>query len=152
MSLLNREEVKFMSRSKNGITIRLYRQIDIDLIYLYESLIINGQSEVIQRLVKELIRKGILREPLSENGYAIYQSLMYPDSGQTPLLRYKIQIRISMEPKEDSEIINWLNSIRPGYKNSAVKSMIRAVLGEPCLFPSYASTELNIINSTKQKG
>lgn len=139
-----------LRNKKQSITIRLYRQFDIDLIYLYETLLQIDQERVLG-LIKTIIRKGIMHEPLSKNGAAIFLSLNYPETNETPLLRYKIQIRLVLDPVDDYDIIEWLETIRNGYKNTALKAAIRTVLGEPCLFPCYKTTDLHVVKSTSSR-
>lgn len=101
---------------------RLYRQHDLDLLYLYK---LSGFS--IQKAVKAAMyayinqQDTVIRPPT-------------PELGSVVLPKYA-QFHIYLSEKKDAELIKWIKSITSGYRNSLLKNMLRRYLYQPTILP-----------------
>lgn len=101
---------------------RLYRQHDLDLLYLYK---LSGFS--IQKAVKAAMyayinqQDTVIRPPT-------------PELGSVVLPKYA-QFHIYLSEKKDTELIKWIKSITSGYRNSLLKNMLRRYLYQPTILP-----------------
>ncbi|MBQ2184988.1 MAG: hypothetical protein II399_10165 [Lachnospiraceae bacterium] len=116
------------------VIIRLYRQFDLDLIYFFESI---KSADVIQDTVKSILRtyisgKSFKGDPVAE--------IRNPD--ECPVLRRKIQMHILMDLKNDADILEWLETITLGYRNTVIKGIIRNYIGSPLVYPCLVTTDL----------
>lgn len=132
-----------MSKTKEKprrVIIRLYRQFDIDLIYMFEFL--SKQKIEHQKFVKSVIRSYI--ENTYQPGYKAdwVSELLSPPTATTLHLRRKIQYHVLLDPVADQDILEWLETITLGYRNTVIKGLLRGYIGEPCIYPCLVSTDL----------
>ena len=122
------------------VIIRLYRQFDIDLIYMFESLTEMGRDH--QKFVKSVIRSYINHsyKPGAKEDWVT--SVLHPPKDKPLLLRRKIQYHVLLDPVADADILNWVETITIGYRNTVIKGLMRGYIGEPCVFPCLATTNL----------
>ena len=120
--------------------IRLYRQFDLDLIYVFEYILDKGID--LHSFIKKLLRDSLQGNEKSEKEKSLILNLLHPASNDAPVLRRKIQFHLLLDIKEDSDLIAWIEGITLGYRNTALKETIRTYLGEPCLFPLLTTTNV----------
>lgn len=122
------------------ITMRLYRQHDLDLLYLY---MLDGFSiqTAIKSAIKALVKKTGERMSVptqSPNG------MVLPNYAQ---------FQICLSATEDSDLIAWIRSITSGYRNALLKSVLRNYLEGPILEPYiYAKFIKFSRNAVQQTG
>ena len=138
-----RKKVKLQPTKK--VIIRLYRQFDLDLIYLYTSLTEAGCS--IQELLKKVLRHEIYGVDEKDEYEAETINTLLTGSGRELRLHSKVQMHLLLDRVEDKDIDDWLTGIRAGYRNAAVKNTVRAYLGKSCIYPVLNTTKLIINNS-----
>lgn len=130
------------------VIIRLYRQFDIDLIYMFEYL-----SEIKmdhQKFVKAVIRAYIDHSYIPGQKAEWIHKLLHPDPDKTLTLRRKIQYHVLLDPVLDADILDWLETITIGYRNTVIKGLMRGYIGEPCIFPCLVDTDLRFKGSDEQ--
>ena len=132
-----------MAKSENKpkrVIIRLYRQFDIDLIYMFEYL-----SEIKmdhQKFIKSVIRAYIDKSYRPGQKTQWIENLLTPPADKTLMLRRKIQYHVLLDPVLDADILEWLETITIGYRNTVIKGLMRGFIGEPCVFPCLVDTDL----------
>lgn len=133
------------NKNMRKVIIRLYRQFDLDLIYLYETL--NATGADIQHIIKSILRSLIHNEEPTDEALLTTRQLLYPATQDTVPLRFKLQYQLILHAVDDADIIEWIERITIGYRNTVIKSAIRSFIGEPCLFPCLATTKLHFIDT-----
>lgn len=93
------------------ITIRLYKRYDIDLLSLYH----NSEFKF-KESFKSAVRNYIRGTP---------QKIKIPEPQDDTFSYETIQFQLSFHPKEDQDVIRWIQNIKAGYKNSILKNMFR---------------------------
>lgn len=122
------------------VIIRLYRQFDIDLIYMFEYL---AQQKIDQqKFVKSVIRSYIEQSYRPGCKVDWVDELLHPSTPKTLNLRRKIQYHVLLDPTVDQDIIEWLETITVGYRNTVIKGLMRGFIGEPCVYPCLVDTDL----------
>ena len=144
-----------MAKSQNDkrekprrVIIRLYRQFDIDLIYMFEYL-----SEIKmdhQKFVKSVIRTYIDKSYQPGQKTKWVEALLNPPAGKALTLRRKIQYHVLLDPTLDADILEWLETITIGYRNTVIKGLMRGFIGEPCIYPCLADTPLRFKGTDEQ--
>lgn len=128
------------------VIIRLYRQFDIDLIYLFSKLKENNIN--IQEFVKSVIR-GYMSSGYAgrqfEGAKKIKSILREEKDGQTITLRRKIQYHVLLVPDEDEDLFEWLETITIGYRNTVIKELIRSYINVPCIYPCLSTTKIRFV-------
>ncbi len=122
------------------VIIRLYRQFDIDLIYMFEYL-----SEIKmdhQKFVKSVIRMYIDKTYQPGQKTKWVDTLLHPPKDKPLTLRRKIQYHVLLDPTLDADILEWLETITIGYRNTVIKGLMRGFIGEPCIYPCMVGTPL----------
>jgi hypothetical protein len=130
------------------VIIRLYRQFDIDLIYMFEYL-----SEIKmdrQKFVKAVIRAYIDHSYTPGQKAEWIHKLLHPNPDKTLTLRRKIQYHVLLDPVLDADILDWLETITIGYRNTVIKGLMRGYIGEPCIFPCLVDTDLRFKGTDEQ--
>lgn len=122
------------------VIIRLYRQFDIDLIYMFEYL--NEIKMDHQQFVKSVIRAYIDKSYKPGQKAQWIDELLNPPADKSLLLRRKIQYHVLLDPTFDRDILDWLETITIGYRNTVIKGLMRGFIGEPCIFPCLVDTDL----------
>ena len=135
------------------VTLRLYRQHDLDLITLYKH-----PSFSLPAAIKRSLIAYVRQEQL-----IIKQPIPYKLSNER--IAKTVQIHIQLDESNDKDIIKWLKSTKEGYRNSVLKNIIRGYLAAPCIYSYHdeeAALELsnenndifesNIRNITEIKG
>jgi hypothetical protein len=130
------------------VIIRLYRQFDIDLIYMFEYMSKLKMDH--QKFVKSVIRSYIDKSYRPGQKAQWISDLLNPPKDTPLLLRRKIQYHVLLDPTLDSDILDWLETITIGYRNTVIKGLMRGFIGEPCVYPCLASTELNFKGTDEQ--
>ena len=114
------------------VTIRLYKTYDLDLISLYiqkgTSLPISMQN-ALRFYVRGVAKKiDIGRDEAPEDVSKINKS--------------KHQLHLCFDEKKDIDVINWIKTIKSGYRNSMIKNLFRNSLLNPPL-SIYGVKEFN---------
>lgn len=137
-----------MSKSKSGlkekprrVIIRLYRQFDIDLIYMFEYLSELKMDH--QKFVKSVIRSYIDHSYKPGTKAQWITDLLHPPKNKSLMLRRKIQYHVLLDPVLDADILEWLETITIGYRNTVIKGLMRGFIGEPCVYPCLVNTDLH---------
>ena len=136
------------SEKPRRVIIRLYRQFDIDLIYMFEYL-----SEIKkdhQQFVKSVIRAYIEKSYVPGQKAQWISDLLHPPADKPLLLRRKIQYHVLLHPVQDADILEWLETITIGYRNTVIKGLMRGYIGEPCIFPCLVETDLRFRGTDAQ--
>ena len=117
------------------ITLRLYRQHDLDLITLYRH-----PSFSLPAAIKKALKAYVKKEQ-----FAIKQ----PPTYELPKEKISkiVQMHISLKEDEDSDIIEWIKDIKEGFRNSVLKNIIRGYLMGPYIFSYQKSSDANDIAS-----
>ena len=106
------------------VILRFYRNHDMDLIVLHKDKTINFRKLILGSMEKYM--KGDftpyalpeIKEPIRfENVKGRYQMILMLDENKSP----------------DKEIIRWMESIRPLYRNAAIKNLTRAYISGAAL-------------------
>lgn len=130
------------------VIIRLYRQFDIDLIYMFEYL---GEIKMDhQKFVKAVIRAYIDHSYTPGQKAEWIHKLLHPNPDKTLTLRRKIQYHVLLDPVLDADILDWLETITIGYRNTVIKGLMRGYIGEPCIFPCLVDTDLRFKGTDEQ--
>lgn len=58
----------------------------------------------------------------------------------------QIQLIVKLDENKDKEIINWIKSIRTGYRNSFIKNLIRSYLSAPVAYIYMPETSWDLVN------
>lgn len=115
------------------VTLRLYRQHDLDLITLYRHPSFSLPAAIKRSLIAYVRKEQlIIKQP---EPYKI---------GKEKISK-TVQMHIQLDEKKDSDIIKWIKSTKEGYRNSVLKNIIRGYIAAPCIY-SYQNEE-NAINS-----
>ena len=125
---------------KRKVIIRLYRQFDIDLLYAFKEL--KNEGIVLQDWITKAIRTYIAGNQVPDRTGSIYATLLNTNRGISLTLSRKQQFHIVLDETEDSDILNWLDTITIGYRNTVIKGILRWYIGKPCVYPCLASTDL----------
>lgn len=113
------------------VTLRLYRQHDLDLITLYRH-----PSFSLPNAIKRSLLAYVRREQL-----AIKQPEPYEISNDK--ISKTIQMHIYLDAETDNDVIQWLKKTKEGYRNSVLKNIIRGYLVAPCIY-SYQDSEKSV--------
>lgn len=130
------------------VIIRLYRQFDIDLIYMFEYLTELKMDH--QKFVKSVIRSYIDHSYRPGVKAQWIQELLSPSKPKALVLRRKIQYHVLLDPTLDKDILDWLETITIGYRNTVIKGLMRGFIGEPCVYPCLADTDLTFRGTDAQ--
>lgn len=113
------------------VMMRLYRQHDLDLIYLYK---LKGFS--FQDAVKDSIRMTI------NNSDATIEYPIQKQHLESIVLPKVIQFHIYLSPQSEKDIINWIQSITKGYRNCVLKNVLRNHLSKFAIEPYDINTQV----------
>lgn len=130
------------------VIIRLYRQFDIDLIYMFEYLSELKMDH--QKFVKSVIRSYIDHSYRPGVKAQWINDLLHPPKDKPLVLRRKIQYHVLLDPVLDADILDWLETITIGYRNTVIKGLMRGFIGEPCVYPCLVDTELHFKGTDEQ--
>lgn len=135
------------------VTLRLYRQHDLDLITLYKH-----PSFSLPAAIKRSLIAYVRQEQLTIKQPAPYKL-------ENKKIAKTVQIHIQLDETNDKDIIKWLKSTKEGYRNSVLKNIIRGYLAAPCIYSYHDEDaaldlsaenndlfEANIRNITEVKG
>ena len=114
------------------VTLRLYRQHDLDLITLYRH-----PSFSLPNAIKTALCAYVRSEQFS-----IKQPEPFALSDEK--ISKIVQIHISLSPSSEGDVIAWLKSIKEGYRNSVLKNIIRSYVCGPCVYSYMINTEEGI--------
>ncbi len=103
------------------ITIRLYSRHDLDLMSIY----LNDNFP----FSKEM--KKAVKAYVNGDSYEID----IPESEKIDTPPRVIQFHICFSQSSDAELIEWIKSITPGYRNSVLKNIFRNYMSEPIVSP-----------------
>lgn len=116
---------------KLKVMMRLYRQHDLDLIYLYK---LKGFS--FQEAVKKSIRMAI-------NNSSEKIEYPVPDHPINEMqLPKAVQFHIYLSPQTEADIIKWIQSITKGYRNCVLKNVVRNHLSKIAFEPYNINTDI----------
>lgn len=118
------------------VTLRLYRQHDLDLITLYRH-----PSFSLPNAIKRSLLAYVRKEQLT-----IKQPEPYKISNDK--ISKTVQMHIYLDKEDDKDVINWLKQTKEGYRNSVLKNIIRGYLASPCIY-SYQDSESAIENAVE---
>lgn len=113
------------------LVMRLYRRHDLDLVNLYQMPEFNFQESV----------KKVLADYVSDQNreHSNFKIKVPQNSTQTPNykeLRQYVQVHVYLSDENDKDIVNWVQGIRPGFRNSIIKNIFRNYLSRPGAFPT----------------
>ena len=117
------------------VTLRLYRQHDLDLITLYRN-----PSFSLPNAIKQALYAYVKKDT-----FAIKQPEIY-ELGEEKISKI-IQMHIHLNEEIDSDIIAWLKNIKEGYRNSVLKNLIRAYMVGPCLYTYMVNKQTGAENA-----
>lgn len=112
------------------VTMRLYRQHDLDLIYIY-------------RQKKEFKFSKTLKYILNNYQFGYEQRLSHVNVCNVKPEDFpheSIQLHLYLSEQKDSNAIQTLKSIKRGYRNSFLKNLLRHYIDSPVLLP-YLDTK-----------
>lgn len=117
------------------VTMRLYHQTDLDLLYLFR---LKGFSlpKTIKRAVRIYLAQGAERihlPPTCKSAGAENDFIEVPK---------KAQFHLYLDDERDADIIRFIKGIAVGYRNSALKNITKAYLEYPVMVPFSAETYL----------
>lgn len=117
---------------------RLYRRHDLDLLFLYDNPNFNFQKKV----------KYVLKDFVKNNGFNNKTvSIEIPPYDVNTCnytdLRGYVQIHIYLSPQKDKDIINFIKSIKTGFRNSTVKNIFRNYLSRPAVYATLTAKPTN---------
>ena len=115
------------------VTLRLYRQHDLDLITLYR----HPEFSLPNAMKKALC--GYVRN----EKFFIKQPSTY-ELGNEKISKI-VQMHIQLSDKTESDVIKWLKGIKEGYRNSVLKNVIRSYMAGPCVY-SYSTNASEAAN------
>lgn len=135
------------------VTLRLYRQHDLDLITLYRH-----PSFSLPAAIKRSLIAYVRKEQLT-----IKQPEPFKLGDEK--ISKTVQMHIQLDEEKDADVIKWIKSTKEGYRNSVLKNIIRGYLAAPCIYSYQTSTsnlsvavdnndlyEANVRNLTEIKG
>jgi hypothetical protein len=111
---------------------RLYRQHDLDLIYLYKVKDFSFQKHM----------KAALHAFLNDEPYMIE----VPQNKEGIILPKSIQFHLCLSEDKDADIIAWIKLLSNGYRNSLLKNMFRNYLSAPVVIPYLKNSEISTEN------
>lgn len=120
------------------VTLRLYRQHDLDLITLYRH-----PSFSLANAIKRSLFAYVRKEQLT-----IKQPEPYQISNDK--ISKTVQMHIYLDTEIDKDIITWLKKTKEGYRNSVLKNIIRGYLSAPCIY-SYQDSDTAIDDAIENK-
>lgn len=129
---------------------RLYRQFDIDLLYLYSAAKDYFDDDIgvfIKKAIRAFIRGKKQLGPDATSAWTSGAIL----NGSVPQLKKRLQFHVMFSAKDDADILRWIDSISKGYRNHAVKEVVRWYINDPVLFPALLSTRVEFNGGTKYK-
>ena len=121
------------------VIMRLYRQHDLDLIYLHS---IKGFS--LQQSIKGALYAYVHQKPYSIN-------VTVPPKHDAAALPKQVQFHILLNNETDAELIDWILSLSRGYRNSALKNLIRGYLALPNMIPYLNDFDLSFKQDMTQE-
>lgn len=113
------------------VTLRLYRQHDLDLITLYRHPSFSLPAAIKRSLIAYVRKEQLIikqPEPFTLGDEKISKT---------------VQMHINLDDKNDMDIIKWIKATKEGYRNSVLKNIIRGYLAAPCIY-SYQTSSNNI--------
>lgn len=110
------------------ITLRLYRQHDLDLITLYRH-----PSFSLPAAIKKALKAYVKKEQFAIKQPATYE---LPKEKISKI----VQMHIALKEDEDSDIIEWIKDIKEGFRNSVLKNIIRGYLVGPYVYAYQKSS------------
>lgn len=105
---------------------RLYRQHDLDLLYLYKT-----PNFCIQKSIRESIRDYVKNGCVNNGSYIVDVS----NIKHNEVLPRSVQIHIYLSEDKDSQVISWLDNTSKGYRNSLIKNIYRNYINGPITYP-----------------
>ncbi len=115
------------------ITVRLYRQTDLDLIGLCCA---DGMS--VSKELKKCLVAFVRGVPYSINLKPI-------DVSAQIVTKKSVTLQFYLENKTHSDVINWLKTIRPRQRNSFLRNLLRSSL--PCPYLYMYQTNQILVNN-----
>lgn len=123
---------------KRKLPLRIYRQFDIDLIYLFEYMKENGLD--LSRFIKQVVRQYLGKRVPSRPAFI---AEVRKTEGTNPLtLRRKIQYDLVLDAKADADVLDFIEGIKIGYRNATIKGLIRAYIGDFMIYPCIKTTKI----------
>ena len=110
---------------------RLYRQHDLDLIYLYK---LKGFSfqEAVKKSIRMAINNSVEKIEFPVPDYPINE-MQLPKA---------VQFHIYLSPQSEADIIKWIHSITKGYRNCVLKNVLRNHLTKIAFEPYSIDTDI----------
>ena len=119
---------------------RIYRLHDLDLMYLYK---MPGVS--IQKIIK-VVLKSYVKDRDNING--IRERVNIPRIMHDKHIPQSALIHIYLNEGEDDEVIEWINQVPKGLRNSLLKNILRGYVNFPITIP-YETEVTNITTENK---
>lgn len=130
--------------------LRLYRQFDLDLIYLYEVIQAEGKYDI-QTLLTNAVRTYLSgrRDPDTED--EIKRLCDGKLSVELPRFHRYIQFHLVLDEERDADLIAFFDTVTMGYRNAVAKGIVRWYLNELCVYPSLKTTRIRFIDGATKE-
>lgn len=110
------------------VTIRMYRQHDLDLITLYRH-----PNFSLPAAIKKALIAYVRKEQLIIKQPAPYQM-------EKEKISRIVQVHINLNEEYEKDIIDWIKDIKEGFRNSVLKNIIRGYIAGPFIY-TYQKSE-----------
>jgi len=127
------------------ITIRMYWQHDLDLIALAQQ-----EDFSIGLAMKEALKAYIRGTPYSMEVPRVQNAKT--DKAGKPIPIENCTAHFILNPVKDADIISFLNTLRLGYRNNAIKMIFRAYLDTPNIVPYLITSEFTVKTKGHTRG
>lgn len=117
------------------IKLRLYLR-DLDLIILKQHKHFNLNTSIRQALC-DYVRNGSC------------DRVFVPDIGDQQFVLKNEQTDITFNNEQHQDVIEWILSIRPGMRSSAIKTVIRSAIANPVISPFMSNSDLVMLENTE---
>ncbi len=119
------------------VTLRLYRQHDLDLIALYRH----------PNFSLPAAMKTALCAYVRDESFFIKQPMPYAIGNEK--ISKIIQMHIQLSNTSDKDVIDWIKNIKEGYRNSVLKNIIRAYMLGGTIYPYALNQDISIAKTNK---
>ncbi len=127
--------------NKKGFVIRFYRQFDADLIYLIERMI--GEKIDVSDFVKTAVRCHLTDKERKFSSSV--REIMTRSIDKPVELRKKLQYHLELKETEDKDIIDFIYSIKRGYRSIVLKTILRQGAGDSIILACHKDTPMEFI-------
>lgn len=130
-----------MFLNKKGFVIRFYRQFDADLIYLIERMI--SERIDVSVFVKTVVRCHLTNKECKLA--SLVREVMARNVDKPAELRKKLQYHLELKETEDKDIIDFIYSMKRGYRSIVLKTILRQGAGDSIVLACHKDTPIEFI-------